>query len=147
MYPIFDKVINDDPQPTGSTSANTCINAGGADVHPVRIQRSKISKQVSPNGLPIVYVGRPGKFGNPFKIKCNAGIWIVNYPLSDKKVMCTSKDSAIDVAVKLYEFYIKAKMERGFDLSELKGKNLSCWCSLKGKCHADVLLELANRKE
>jgi len=27
MFPKFDKVINDEPQPSGSTSANTCINA------------------------------------------------------------------------------------------------------------------------
>jgi hypothetical protein len=29
---------------------------------------------------------------------------------------------------------------------ELKGKNLACWCPLDGPCHADVLLELANRE-
>lgn len=27
----------------------------------------------------------------------------------------------------------------------LRGKNLACWCSLDGPCHADVLLEIANR--
>jgi len=26
----------------------------------------------------------------------------------------------------------------------LRGKNLACWCSLDGPCHADVLLEMAN---
>lgn len=32
-------------------------------------------------------------------------------------------------------------------LHELRGKNLACWCPLDGgACHADVLLELANRK-
>ena len=29
-------------------------------------------------------------------------------------------------------------------LSDLRGKNLACWCALDAKCHADVLLELAN---
>jgi hypothetical protein len=29
------------------------------------------------------------------------------------------------------------------DVSELKGKNLACWCPLDKPCHADVLLELA----
>ena len=28
--------------------------------------------------------------------------------------------------------------------SELRGKNLACWCSLDGPCHANVLLEIAN---
>lgn len=30
-------------------------------------------------------------------------------------------------------------------VGELKGKNLACWCPLDGPCHADVLIELANR--
>jgi hypothetical protein len=29
------------------------------------------------------------------------------------------------------------------DLSELRGKDLACWCPLDQPCHADVLLELA----
>ena len=29
--------------------------------------------------------------------------------------------------------------------AELRGKNLACWCSLDGPCHADVLLEVANQ--
>lgn len=31
--------------------------------------------------------------------------------------------------------------------TELRGKNLACWCALDKPCHADVLLELANREE
>lgn len=31
------------------------------------------------------------------------------------------------------------------DLHELRGKNLACWCPLDQPCHADVLLELANK--
>jgi hypothetical protein len=33
----------------------------------------------------------------------------------------------------------------GKDLSDLRGKNLACWCRLDQPCHADVLLELANK--
>lgn len=29
-------------------------------------------------------------------------------------------------------------------VAELKGKDLACWCRLDQKCHADILLELAN---
>jgi hypothetical protein len=28
--------------------------------------------------------------------------------------------------------------------AELRGKNLGCWCAPGAKCHADVLLEIAN---
>ena len=37
-------------------------------MQPIRIQRSRLKKQVSPNGLPIVYVGRPSKYANPYKL-------------------------------------------------------------------------------
>lgn len=32
------------------------------------------------------------------------------------------------------------------DLSPLRGRNLACWCRLDAPCHADVLLDLANRE-
>lgn len=32
-------------------------------------------------------------------------------------------------------------------VGELRGKNLACWCPLDEPCHADVLLELANKDE
>ncbi|RVI83935.1 DUF4326 domain-containing protein [Sinorhizobium meliloti] len=28
---------------------------------------------------------------------------------------------------------------------ELRGKNLACWCKQDAPCHADVLLQVANR--
>lgn len=31
--------------------------------------------------------------------------------------------------------------------AELAGKNLACWCPLDQPCHADVLLEIANRDD
>lgn len=30
-------------------------------------------------------------------------------------------------------------------IANLKGKNLACWCKLDEKCHADLLLAIANR--
>jgi hypothetical protein len=30
-------------------------------------------------------------------------------------------------------------------ISELRGKNLACWCKPGEPCHADVLMEIANR--
>lgn len=30
-------------------------------------------------------------------------------------------------------------------IRSLRGKNLACWCPLDQPCHADVLLELANK--
>ena len=33
----------------------------------------------------------------------------------------------------------------GHRYDELRGRDLACWCPLDGPCHADVLLERANR--
>ena len=89
-------------------------------VVPQRIQRSRQHKMLSPNGLPIVYVGRPSKWGNPFKVE-------------------DSRQEAVD---RFAEYLAAANL----DLAVLKGKNLACWCPLDQPCHADVLLKLANEE-
>lgn len=91
---------------------------------PVRIQRSRQHKQESPNGLPIVYVGRPGKWGNPY------------HKISTANQNC----------VELFTQYIEHRDWLIKEVKkELKGKNLSCWCKLGEPCHADILLEIANK--
>jgi len=112
---------------------------------PIRIQRSRQHKQVSPNGLEIVYVGRPTKWGNPFKV----GRYfiptdeIILNPFNPKSENC--KD--IDQCLKLYTEHLERELKyKRLNIDELKGKNLSCWCSLSEKCHADVLLKIANEE-
>lgn len=74
-------------------------------------------------GPNVVYVGRPSKWGNPFRVdKLN----------SNAKVCARYRDW---IAHKI------AKKE--LDLEELRGKHLICWCAPL-PCHADILLELAN---
>lgn len=71
-----------------------------------------------------VYVGRPTKWGNPYIVEGNA-----------------------KGAVELYEHYLgilEFQPEEKLDYSELKGKNLACWCPLNKPCHADILLKKAN---
>lgn len=41
--------------------------------------------------------------------------------------------------------YHKHVLEKRLDLAPLRGKNLACWCKLSEPCHADILLDLANR--
>lgn len=81
-------------------------------------------KDKVPDGA--VYVGRPSKWGNPFKIGING-----------------TRD---EVLVK-YRETIEARIKKNplvFDLSELEGKDLVCWCHPQ-PCHGDILLELANK--
>lgn len=74
-----------------------------------------------------IYVGRPSKWGNPFKI---------------------GKDGTREEVIQKYRsriFNILQSADSHY-LDELKGKDLVCWCSPL-PCHADILLELANQEE
>ena len=104
-------------------------------IEAIRIRRSRQHKQQSPNGLPIVYVGRPTKWGNPFILNDfddNFGgqVKVIIQKYSD----WINGNSSIDKLPPTME-----EIRR-----ELKGKNLSCWCKAGDLCHADLLLEIAN---
>lgn len=113
-------------------------------IKPVRIQRSRKHKQESPNGLPIVYVGRPGKWGNKYKVgeySFRAEDILSNPFSAEPKLVKTA-----DEAIRLYREDLEREIRYNrLDLSVLRGKNLSCWCKVGNPCHADVLLDLANR--
>jgi hypothetical protein len=88
---------------------------------PKRIQRSRAKGWKMPPNT--VYVGRPTQFGNPYSLE---GGW--------------SREQVVE---KYRERMKHANHE--FIRLELRGKNLACWCPLNQPCHADVLLEIANR--
>lgn len=89
---------------------------------PVRIQRTRKKGFKMP--VNTIYVGRPTKWGNPFSIE----------------------EHGREKAVELFRNFSESTyLYREGIKSELKGKNLACWCSLTCACHADVLLEIANR--
>ena len=69
-----------------------------------------------------VYIGRPGKWGNPFEI---------------------GRDGTRDEVITKYRNWIQTQPHLLASLHELRGKTLGCWCSPKA-CHGDVLIELAN---
>jgi len=70
-----------------------------------------------------VRVDRTTKWGNPYKL--GKGI-------TRQKVL------------KKYRRWITNNDELMCCLDELRGKDLCCWCAPKA-CHADILLELANK--
>lgn len=70
-----------------------------------------------------IYVGRPTKWGNPFRIEV--------YGTRAR-------------VIELYREWLWNHPQLLADLGELRGKDLVCWCAPK-PCHADILLELANR--
>jgi len=111
---------------------------------PIRIQRSRQHKQVSPNGLAIVYIGRPSKFGNPFKMgEIVSQKYSDVFDETDLKVYLTGgKIVTREDACYLYEKYMLDEMKKhsGF----LRGKKLSCWCGPDIQCHGDIILKIVN---
>lgn len=99
---------------------------------PQRIQRKRTKgfnlQAASPNGLPVVYVGRPTKWGNPFTT-------FSGYP--SREALLKAYRDAITSG---YASWIGLEAQK-----ELRGVNLACWCRLDQPCHADILLELANK--
>ena len=94
---------------------------------PVRIQRQRTRGWRMPPSA--VYVGRPTKWGNPYIVGDLDG---------------RSRMTLEDV-LRRYRHLIEASGRWGSVLRELRGKNLACWCPLDRECHADILLEIANR--
>jgi len=54
----------------------------------------------------------------------------------------------IDDTLTYYRMWILWRLsEKQLDLKEIRGKDLVCTCRENEKCHANVLLELANKKQ
>lgn len=139
-------------------------------MNPVRIKRSRkkgfklkeISEKI--NGLPVVYVGRGSKWGNPFRVvKYSNGGYGIKSDGSDicNKIVIenckgiyydefqATKDALMCYELWLLpykhqgstaEFYQSMAMVESIVL-ELKGKNLACWCEIAKK---DKLLSAWN---
>lgn len=136
---------------------------------PRRIQRKRTKGSKLPEGA--VYVGRGTIWGNPFIVGSQSGIFDGKdgrgLGLRDQPEILVPKLS-LDQCIEFYremvtghigpEMYPFAhdwreafgRRIRGCHPSEwarsvLRGKDLACFCPLDSACHADVLLEIANR--
>lgn len=127
---------------------------------PVRVKRERKGGWKMPQNT--VYVGRGTKWGNPFKVVEVAGNeWHVVAKENDTwhvLLKTTNHDEALNFSLKSYQYWLMPYTHKGGDIEkfyqstavyesivlELKGKNLACWCPLDQKCHADILLRLAN---
>jgi hypothetical protein len=122
----------------------------------IRVQRKRIKgyKLESPNGLPIIYVGRPNKWGNPFTLE--SAVHESAVELIEMKNTGAMPGNEIDshwipyseaIMLQKYETHIRKMIKEKpmeYNIDELRGKNLSCWCPLDKKCHADILLKILN---
>lgn len=101
---------------------------------PVRIQLSRQKGFRLPPDT--VVVARPTRWGNPYSwkdgVEMGGEAW--------------AKGAAVD----LYRQWLRNGRGPSAPSDDeirtaLRGRNLACWCRLDQPCHADVLLELANR--
>ena len=84
-----------------------------------------------------IYVGRPGPWGNPFGLEGQR-----------RSKRQAANDCRDWLAGNLFKHFEQGRRQWILDnIDSLRGKDLTCWCPLDKPCHADVLLELANREQ
>ena len=111
---------------------------------PNRIQRKRSKGwRMPPN---TIYVGRPSKWGNPLRARTRSdggrkAVLRAYRQLIETGAVRVANHMTISGAD--WETHRQYVLE---NISQLRGKDLACWCSLDQACHADVLLELANRE-
>ena len=101
----------------------------------VRLSRAKGWK-MPPN---TVKVDRATTWGNPFVVGTHgtAAECVDLYEKLACGLLCLSTRN-----VKEQE---RARLAMVLARTDLRGRNLACWCALDKPCHADVLLEIANQ--
>lgn len=114
---------------------------------PVRLQLSRRkgfdlqALSMATNGLPAVNVARPSKWGNPHDWR----EWRDNFPKDIQALEGAGLRDRWCREQAVASFAEDARDGKLPDLTALRGKNLACWCKPGEPCHADVLLEIANR--
>ena len=108
------------------------------------------------------HVGRPTKFGNPFRV--GADHPLTGQPMDAQTCVDLYRAGIVagiaawkggsgsyfhDDQDEVYQAWEAvaphlSAVEIGMELEELRGKNLACWCPIGSPCHADVLLAMAN---
>jgi hypothetical protein len=99
---------------------------------PVRIQRSRAKGWRKPEGA--VDVSRGSRWGNPFTVAEHGRTEAV-------RLFCEALESPLFCGRAILKFDINEVQHH------LRGKTLMCWCRVGQACHADVLLEAANRPD
>lgn len=109
---------------------------------PKRIQLSRQAGwRMPPN---TVKVDRSTRWGNPFKLGMDAGEVSRIDAINSEDGLYTPED-----VIEMYRWWL-TEISRGQAVArlasqDLRGKNLACWCKPGALCHADVLLEVANK--
>lgn len=122
-----------------------------------RVQRKRTKGYKLPTNT--VSVCRPTKWGNPMMIEGDTIFIDAGYRRKILGKWVILKENAnIDDMLNLYEKIVRGDKFNNldlqywsnkfkiYDLNELKGKNLACFCPLNKKCHADILIKIIDKK-
>jgi hypothetical protein len=135
------------------------------NMSPKRIQLRRTKGYRKPEGA--VVVSRPSIFGNPFRIDH----WEFRMDGESPYWCCASVSGRVvqrfhtqiearEKAVEMFRQMLTLSGEQRIEflrqwaiparyvaigLEALRGKDLACWCAVGEPCHADVLLEIANK--
>lgn len=102
---------------------------------PVRIQRKRTKGwRMPPN---TVYVGRPSKWANPFRISK----WGRRQAVEMFRTALLGPVTPIQAAAFMSVWDKRLTPEA---VMELRGVDVACWCREDEPCHSDILLEIAN---
>lgn len=119
---------------------------------PERIQQRRTKGWRKPANT--VSVARPSKWGNPFRVVSSHARGPFDVWYGDRFVAQTTDiGRAREIAVERFRRHMITFCVDAADLEPLRGKDLMCFCPLvdadgnRVPCHADVLLELANRED
>lgn len=117
---------------------------------PQRIQLRRTKGWRKPKGA--IVVARPSRWGNPWRItpETNHAMpfgrgALVHHIETDAILGHVRADSAAHWAVQAYRMDLTDELIAAAR-TELRGRDLCCWCPLDQPCHADVLLSLANEE-
>lgn len=96
-----------------------------------------------------VIVARPSKWGNPFTVgETGVPNARVAVSLFQSVIQLTeyflAQDDEMTMRCNIIATEFGTVLTPEFIRTELRGKDLACWCALDQPCHADVLLEIAN---
>lgn len=103
-----------------------------------------------------VKVARPTVFGNPFTVAGAKEVGFGEYRWDGTRATPEEQHRSLaDWCVSLFREWLmtnkdnhdpKRRAELLARLPVLRGKSLACFCKLSDPCHADLLLELANKE-
>ena len=107
---------------------------------PVRVRLSRKKGWNLPPDT--VSVARPGRWGNPYSV---APELAPGTPVGARYTAVPTVAEAVAAYRRWVETDPAGRRLADDARATLRGKNLACWCPLDGPCHAEVLLDIANR--